>query len=621
MRGWYPLLAWVCGIGIAACLGLGVIYAVLPGERNNPPPPPVVQPYEEAAPATANQSPAVLDEAERAYLWQIEHHGNLLSRYGFQLWAKALSRADRTALLGLLSPDFTARAISQPHEVRMTTDIAEVVRQEDAGHPPQTLDREGFVARLLDYRQPFAQPPKVQFALQALAPVSRGNLDGPWQGTCLLRMWGETQPGQPREVTLSLSYQLPKPTKESLGTGGWLRSCAISQSLVAHAKRWLMREVAAERGIDTSPFHDNWKVDPKQAWIATGGVYLCDFNRDGILDLLITDLKRFALYQGLPGGKFVDVTEQVGLPRRPEGPHPSAMIAAFADLDGDGWEDLLLGGVLYRNEGGKRFVPVKTNLALPMDAMAAAVADFDCDGRLDLYIVRVSQPNARSWLSGKTGVPWANHLLLRNQGGWQFEDVTAVAGVDGGQRSTFSAVWLDVNNDGWPDLYVINEFGDGVLYVNQGNGKFRAQQLAPHPNDFGSMGVTCGDIDNDGNIDLYVANMYSKAGKRVIGNLRPDAYPPQVMAQMRQFVAGSQLWHNLGPGERGKAKGESPDRSSLSPLPFALSPSFEPLGAKCQVASVGWAFGAALVDLDNDGFLDLVATAGYMSRSRDELDG
>src|SRR5262249_16487133 len=160
-------------------------------------------------------------------------------------------------------------------------------------------------------------------------------------------------------------------------------------------------------------------------------------------------------------------------------------------------------------------------------------------------------------------------------GNWQFEDVTAASGTAGGDRSTFSAVWLDANNDGWPDLYVPNEFGPGVLLVNQGNGTFREQLLVGGPSDFGSMGVTAGDIDKDGHIDLYVANMYSKAGSRVIGNLAPGTYPPDLMATLRSFVAGSQLHRNRGQLQ------------------------FEQLGPKYQVAAVGWAYGPALVDLDN----------------------
>jgi hypothetical protein len=111
------------------------------------------------------------------------------------------------------------------------------------------------------------------------------------------------------------------------------------------------------------------------------------------------------------------------------------------------------------------------------------------------------------------------------------------------------------------------------------------------------MGLAVGDVNNDGNIDLYCANMYSKAGTRVIGNLKPDAYPAPIMEKFRRFVAGSQLHLNRGGGK------------------------FEQVGPAAGVAAVGWAYGPALADLDNDGFLDVFGNAGYVSRDRNEPDG
>src|SRR5262249_3849750 len=158
---------------------------------------------------------------------------------------------------------------------------------------------------------------------------------------------------------------------------------------------------------------------------------------------------------------------------------------------------------------------------------------------------------------------------------------------------TFSAVWLDADQDDWPDLYVINEFGNGVLLVSQKNGTFRARSIADDPGDFGSMGVTAGDIDNDGRIDIYVGNMYSKAGNRVTANIWPGSYPESIMAKLRSFTLGSQLHHNLG------------------------GLSFERIGRQLQVADVGWSYGPAMADLNNDGWLDIYATCGFISRSRD----
>jgi hypothetical protein len=440
-----------------------------------------------------------------------------------------------------------------------------------------------------------------------------------------LRLTGEAAPGQPAEITLTLAYRIRKPSALARTSGSadgparsWLRSAAIIQSAEGRARQFLLRDVTRARGIDPGLFHDNWHGIAGGP--VTGGAFLCDFDRDGRLDLLVTDVTGYFLYKGLPGGKFVDVTRAVGLPR--ERFENTQTAAAFVDLDGDGWEDLILGRHIFRNDAGQRFVDYtyRTNLRLGRDATNFALADYDRDGHVDLYAVRTGQAKEDSWLGGKSGDPRGNKLW-RNLGNWRFEDVTAASGAAGGSRSTFAAVWLDANNDNWPDLYVINEFGPGVLLLNRGDGTFGEHPLAPPPNDFGTMGVAAGDIDNDGNIDLYCANMYSKAGSRVISNLRPGTYPESVMAKLRQFVAGSQLWRNQGVRGPGSGVRNDSAASSLTPGPSPLAPSFEPLGGKCQVAAVGWAYGPALVDLDNDGFLDLYATCGYVSQSRDEPDG
>src|SRR5438552_8259788 len=166
------------------------------------------------------------------------------------------------------------------------------------------------------------------------------------------------------------------------------------------------------------------------------------------------------------------------------------------DFDGDGWEDVMIGGRVYRNLEGKRFADYssRTNLRFRAGVTGVAVADYDRDGRMDLYVCYGGRPKGSSWIDG-TSADSSGNQLWRNQGDWKFQDVTEPSGTAGGRRSTFSAVWFDANNDGWPDLHVINEFGTGVLFVNQTNGAFREVALGPSPNDFGSMGVTCGDID------------------------------------------------------------------------------------------------------------------------------
>ncbi|HSQ54636.1 MAG TPA: VCBS repeat-containing protein, partial [Gemmata sp.] len=269
----------------------------------------------------------------------------------------------------------------------------------------------------------------------------------------------------------------------------------------------------------------------------------------------------------------------------------------WVDLDGDGWEDLILDSKVYRNEGGAHFADYtkRSSLNIPLLVSAIVVADYDHDGKLDLYLTRAAPPGNLSWLEGRSNDARGN-LLIRNLGNWQFEDVTKKSGTRGGYRSTFTAAWLDANDDGWPDLHVPNEFGDGVLLINNHDGTFKPHSLADHPVDFGTMGLAAGDVDNDGHIDIYCSSMYSKAGTRVIGNLQPDAYPDPVMQKLRRLVAGSQLHLNKG------------------------GLKFDHVGVVKQLAAVGWAYGAALADLDGDGFLDIYATAGYMSRDRSKPD-
>jgi hypothetical protein len=540
-----------------------------------------------------------LPKSDRELLWQIEHHGNILSQIAFRALTAALVKGDAQVLTDLMAPDFKGQLPREPKETVIHSDILDVVRRTDADQQPFAVDRTQFVDQLLEYRRLFKGAVKAKLALMKLRPLTPDNLDGFWEGTGQLRLWGETEPGKPAEIIVYLKYQVVRPTKEAVAQPAWLTACSVTQSQIAQSQRFLLRECAKERGFQPDNLQDNWIVDKQDG--ATGGVYLCDFNRDGIMDVLITDTTGYYLYKGLGDGKFRDVTSEMGLLRLRPDRNVGSLIACWVDIDGDGWEDLILGSYIFRNEQGKQFVNVtrQCNFRLPLDASGIAVADYDCDGKIDLYVFRTGKGKADSWLTGQSRGERGNQLF-HNDGDWQFTDVTAKANASGGRRSTFTALWLDVNNDGKPDLYVPNEFGSGVLLINQGDGTFKEQLLTNHPDDFGTMGATCGDINNDGNIDLYCGNMYSKAGSRVIGNLPAGAYPPEITDKFRSFVKGSQLHINKS-GQDGIR--------------------FEQKGKEWQVNDAGWAYGPALVDLDNDGWLDIYATAGYISRSRSEPDG
>jgi hypothetical protein len=538
-----------------------------------------------------------MDDEQSAFLWDIEHHGNVLNQILFPALAGALKQGDEKALAGMLASGFVGAALQEPKEVAIHNEFVDVVRQTDAGKPPAKLDAGQFVHRLLEYRRFFGHAVKgSKISLMRLRPTQENNLDAPWEGTGQLRITGEKAPGKPAEAVIYLKYRTVRPTKEALANGGWLLFCGITQSQVGSAQHFLMRECAAERGFETDRFYDNWKAGTYQP--VTGGVFLCDYNRDGIIDVLITDTNGYFLYKGLPDGKFKNVTIEVGLTEIISEAFPRAQVAAWVDIDGDGWEDLILGPYVFKNVNGERFenVTPRCNLRLPSNTGGIAVADFDGDGLMDVYVFHSGVGKANSWIEGKGGTGTGNRLW-RNKGNWKFEDVTSKSGTSGEERSTFTALWLDANNDGKPDLYVPNEFGDGVLYINQGDGTFRPTVLSNVPCDFGTMGATAGDIDGSGNISIYAGNMYSKAGSRVIGNVRPGTYPDNIMDKIRTFVKGSELHINRG------------------------NLHFEQKGREWQVNDAGWAYGPALVDLDNDGWLDIYATCGYISRSRDKPDG
>jgi hypothetical protein len=534
---------------------------------------------EECPPTDPPAPPGLeLPDADRRYLWKVENAGNILVKVGFARLADALKAND----------------LRDPMVTRSASPFAVAEKRTDAGATPTPLTRDAFADRLLALRARFASaPPKVAVSMMALTPVKYGELDGPWRGTAQLRMAGESAPGAPAEVVVYLKYDIPRPTGEALNNPGWLRAAGITQVNTAGSPGYLFADVTNGRGLDPAWLHDNWTAGAEFHPV-TGGVYVTDFDRDGWLDVLITDVNGVRLYRGSPGGQVRDVTSRVGLPTTTNG----RMAAAWVDLDGDGWDDLLLAGRVYRNEGGQRFTDhtLNCNLRVPADAVGVVVADYDRDGQLDVYLTRPGRPGGGSWLSGKAAGSKGN-VLLRNLGNWRFQDVTAAAGAGGGQKSTFTAAWLDADDDGWPDLHVINEFGDGVLLANNRDGTFREVLMSDRPADYGSMGLAVGDVDGDGRIDIYPANMYSKAGTRVIGNLRPDSFPPDVMEKLRRFVAGSQLHLNKG------------------------GLKFEQAGPQAGVAAVGWAYGAALADLDGDGWLDVYGTAGFVSRDRTEPDG
>ena len=324
-----------------------------------------------------------------------------------------------------------------------------------------------------------------------------------------------------------------------------------------------------------------------------------DFDGDGFADIAVASMDKHYLLRSQRGESFQDVSPSL-LPGR--WPWMSNLVA-WVDYDNDGDPDLLLHDRLLRNDDGVSFVDVTAASGLRFDyaPMGCAVADYDCDGLLDLYIYyeasQTVQSNPGPWVGDShSGAP---NRLWRNEGRGRFRDVTAESRTDGGLRHTFAATWLFYDADRYPDLYVANDFGTNVLLRNRGDGTFEDLSQASGSAGFStSMGVISGDLTNDGSPEIYVANMYSKMGRRIIAHVHAEDYPPGVHAQIQGSCAGSRLYTrdaNAGP--------------------------YREISHDAGINAVGWAYGPALADFDADGWLDIYATTGHMSVSRKKPDG
>ena len=540
-----------------------------------------------------------LAETERVYIAKIETRALTLNQKGFPAFARALKTGEAKQVQFYLASSFQGNLLAFPEGPNYQSETLRIWRAASGAKP--VTDK--VAERLVEWRNRFAKDAKVELALMSLSPGSRDELEtGVWKGSCALRIVGAragTDQGK-GEMMLKFEFETGKlpDVDDIITTGGWIRSLRMIEGQEATARQNLMAEVGKEHGIDRTLFLDNWTSDipPGQRPIVTGGVYLADLDNDGHDDLLVTDTKGVFMFRATATGKFEQVGRDSGLPLELTG----VGNAALGDFDGDGLVDVILESRSFKNLGKFKFQETTERTGFRFgSATGFSLADYDRDGKLDIYVTRyfgqkVPRASKNSWIDGPGG---PGNQLWRNLGNWKFEEVSLKANAQAGRRSCFTACWLDANNDGAPDIYVINEFGGGALLVNHGNGTFREMHLVDDAGDFGSMGMVVGDYNNDGNIDIYTANMYSKAGRRIMENLAPDSYSPEIFTKMKRFVTGSEMYRNAG------------------------NLKFERIGKALRVHAVGWAYGASLVDLDNDGYLDLYGTAGFVSVNKEEPDG
>ena len=373
-------------------------------------------------------------------------------------------------------------------------------------------------------------------------------------------------------------------------------------SVVAQTPAISFVDVSAASGINVSHISsaDNRYIVESMS----GGAALFDCDADGFLDAAtvngssIENYKKggdlfVTLYRQIEGAtsktpKFENVTTAAGLSRKGWG-----MAITAVDYDNDGTLDLFVtgfgGNAVYRGSGQCKFQDAteKSGLRGSGFMTGAAWADSDRDGDLDLFVARyvsLDLNNLPVFGSSQTcsfkgirvqcgprGLPGETDLFYRNKGDGTFEEVSAKIGVgDPNKYFGLGAIWGDYDNDGWLDLYVANDGTPNQLYKNNRNGTFAdvgAEAGASYSGagvEQGSMGVTWGDYDNDGWLDMFVTNFDNEHNT---------------------------LYKNLG------AKG-------------FLDVSMETKVGAVSKPYVGW--GTSFEDFDNDGFLDLFIVNGHV---------
>lgn len=313
------------------------------------------------------------------------------------------------------------------------------------------------------------------------------------------------------------------------------------------------------------------------------GICVADANLDGHLNLFfVSQTGHNELYFGDGAGKFTNGTQESGTAF----PGRICVTAAFADLDNDGDPDLYLttvryGNVLLENDGSGHFTDVSEESGLNWTGHSSAplVFDYDRDGLLDVFLCNVGRYTTEEFaplkLDSTSSLPkgkapsyyvgrkdaFAGHLrpedteasrLFRNLGDLKFEDVTDATDLKSTGWSG-EATQIDGNNDGWPDLYVLNMQGHDEYFESQAGQRFvQKTDKVFAETSWGAMGVKAFDFDNNGLSDLFVTDMHSDMSKDIgVGRERQKSdmqWPPAFLGTTERNIFGNAFYQQSGPG-------------------------------------------------------------------------
>ena len=347
-----------------------------------------------------------------------------------------------------------------------------------------------------------------------------------------------------------------------------------------------------------------------------GGVAAGDINNDGLDDLFFTsNQNENKLYLNKGDFKFEDFTESAGIVHQ-AGSWSTGV--SMADLNGDGWLDIYVSNVnylsrtgrnqLYINNGDGSFSEKAEAYGLDFEgySVQSAYLDYDKDGDLDVFLLNHSihsigsyaPVNSRNNLDPKSG-----DILFRNDGN-VFTDVSSEAGIFQSALGFGLGVTIsDINNDGWPDIYVGNDFHeDDYLYINQKDGTFQEsiRESVRHTSQF-TMSVDIADINNDGLLEIATTDMLPFDETILKKSGGGDTY--QVEQIKKNYGYYPQYSRNMLQFNRG--------------LTSDKTPLFSEIGYLAGIEATDWSWSGLLADLNNDGYRDFYIANGIFRRPND----
>ncbi len=380
-------------------------------------------------------------------------------------------------------------------------------------------------------------------------------------------------------------------------------------------------DVARETGVDFEnryyPAFLNQELEFGMLRYGPAGITAADVDNDGYYDLFIPDGVESKLFRNLRDGRFEDVTEAAGLAGL-----DGVSVALFADVDNDGFKDAFISRTFQPNQlfhanGDGTFTDVTAASGIGEDCCTtvASWADVDNDGLLDLYVGRYldARETIPTTFYARNGEP--NQLYLNNGDG-SFTNVTEIAGV-GEVGLCLGSVFGDVDDDGDADLYVVNDFGRKTLYRNDGPGADGVPRFKDVTVDTGTlaygagMSASFGDYDNDGDLDIYVAHIRSEGGWFAM-------WPTVARYMINSWRQG--VWITDMPLYLEIMRQSGLDfvkvfedmAAGNTLLRNTGDGTFEDVSWAAAANPPGWFWGSGFADFDNDGWQDVYAANGWV---------